>query len=211
MTQTVSSIATLAAALIGRTVISTDNTGVTSNYTIAKLSDKLGTMKSGKKAEYVILQSSDDAAVVMSLHPEAAKRLMMNGSDSGLVLEAADAAAAAEVTAAPAAEAETDAIAEGAIAATEPAAPVAKVKKAKAPKVAKVKAEKPAKVAKVKAEKPAADAVAKAPSKKDQFMAVFTANVGKTRQEVKTAAESLGLSLAGFNTYYQNAKSGKWA
>lgn len=209
MTQTVSSIATLAAALIGRTVISTDNTGVTSNYTIAKLSDKLGTMKSGKKAEYVILQSSDDAAVVMSLHPEAAKRLMMNGSDSGLVLEAADAAAAAEVTAAPAAE--TDAIAEGAIAATEPAAPVAKVKKAKAPKVAKVKAEKPAKVAKVKAEKPAADAVAKAPSKKDQFMAVFTANVGKTRQEVKTAAESLGLSLAGFNTYYQNAKSGKWA
>lgn len=206
MTQTVSSIATLAAALIGRTVISTDNTGVTSNYTIAKLSDKLGTMKSGKKAEYVILQSSDDAAVVMSLHPEAAKRLMMNGSDSGLVLEAADAAAAAEVTAAPAAE--TDAIAEGAIAATEPAAPVAKVK---APKVAKVKAEKPAKVAKVKAEKPAADAVAKAPSKKDQFMAVFTANVGKTRQEVKTAAESLGLSLAGFNTYYQNAKSGKWA
>jgi hypothetical protein len=209
MTQTVSSIATLAAALIGRTVISTDNTGVTSNYTIAKLSDKLGTMKSGKKAEYVILQSSDDAAVVMSLHPEAAKRLMMNGSDSGLVLEAADAAAAAEVTAAPAAE--TDAIAEDAIAATEPAAPVAKVKKAKAPKVAKVKAEKPAKVAKVKAEKPAADAVAKAPSKKDQFMAVFTANVGKTRQEVKTAAESLGLSLAGFNTYYQNAKSGKWA
>jgi hypothetical protein len=209
MTQTVSSIATLAAALIGRTVISTDNTGVTSNYTIAKLSDKLGTMKSGKKAEYVILQSSDDAAVVMSLHPEAAKRLMMNGSDSGLVLEAADAAAAAEVTAAPAAE--TDAIAEDAIAATEPAAPVAKVKKVKAPKVAKVKAEKPAKVAKVKAEKPAADAVAKAPSKKDQFMAVFTANVGKTRQEVKTAAESLGLSLAGFNTYYQNAKSGKWA
>jgi hypothetical protein len=197
MTQAQTSIATLAAALIGRTVTATDKAGATSTYTIAKLSDKLGTMKNGEKAEYVILQSSADAAVVMSLHPEAAKRLMTKGSDAGLVM--------ADGT--PAAEASTETVA-------EPAAPVAKVKKAKAPKAAKVKAEKPAKVAKVKKAKEAKPApAAKEPSKKDLFMAVYTPNAaaGKTRQEIKTAAESLGLSLAGFNTYYQNAKSGKWA
>lgn len=54
---------------------------------------------------------------------------------------------------------------------------------------------------------------AKAPSKKALFMEVYNAGVegGKTRKEIKADSSALGLSDAGFNTYYQNAKSGKWA
>lgn len=54
---------------------------------------------------------------------------------------------------------------------------------------------------------------AKAPSKKALFMEVYNAGVaaGKARKDIKADASALNLSDAGFNTYYQNAKSGKWA
>lgn len=79
---------------------------------------------------------------------------------------------------------------------------------AAAPKAKRAKKEKAAKA-------PEADTAVepKDPSKKELFMAVYRAGVeaGKTRKEIKADAAALGLTDAGFNTYYQNAKSGKWA
>lgn len=74
-------------------------------------------------------------------------------------------------------------------------------------------AEKPAKKSKKAEAAPEADAEAKAPSKKALFMEVYNAGVAasKARKDIKVDAAALGLSDAGFNTYYQNAKSGKWA
>lgn len=48
-------------------------------------------------------------------------------------------------------------------------------------------------------------------SKKEQFVALFKSMAGKSRKEVAAEAALLGLSPAGFNTYYQNCRSGKWA
>lgn len=77
------------------------------------------------------------------------------------------------------------------------------------------------KARKVKAEKADAPATPKEPSKKDLFMEAYRGVVTKVeagegdassiRQQVKAAVAGLGLSDPGFNTYYQNAKSGKWA
>ena len=53
-------------------------------FRIAQLSDKIGTMKNGEKAPYVILVSDDQTGVVINLHPEHAKRLMKKGEDSGI-------------------------------------------------------------------------------------------------------------------------------
>lgn len=52
----------------------------------------------------------------------------------------------------------------------------------------------------------------KEPSKKDLFMDVYRAGVaaGKSRKDIKADCAVLGLSDAGFNTYYQNCRSGKW-
>lgn len=185
MTAIVSAIASLVTPLIGRSVEVTDRSGDVATYTIAKLSDKIGSLKDGSKGEYVILQRADDAAVVISIHPQHAKRLVTKGEDSGMKLVAEaelsteeQAAVSEELdeeqsTAEAGAEGELEADAAGE---TEPAP--------EAPE-------------------------AKAPSKKERFMIAFKA--GADRKAVKAAVADLGLSDAGFNTYYQNAKSGKWA
>lgn len=60
---------------------------------------------------------------------------------------------------------------------------------------------------------PVEPAAPKAPSKKEQFMEVFKAGTAanKARKDIKADCAPLELSDACFNTYYQNAKSGKWA
>lgn len=169
---------------LGAIVAVTAKDSTVTDFKIAKLSDKLGSLKNGDKGEYVVLQSLADKSVVINLHPASAQRLIKNGTEAGMVL-----AKAPEATDTPAA---ADAPAD---------APVEKVKKAAKVKAPKVEAE------------PAEPAEPKAPSKKDQFMTAYNAGVaaGSDRKTIKAAVAGLAISDACFNTYYQNAKSGKWA
>lgn len=189
MTQ-LTTIATLFAPLFGRAVEVTDKDGAITRYTVTKLSDKLGTLKSGEKAEYVILSKDGETGVIMSLHPEHARRLAKNGEDSNIKL--LDEMSAQE---------QADAQNSDATGAPEAAPTDEKAKKGGK----KVKAEK--KVAEVPAE-------AKEPSKKDRTIAMFKTMTaeGKVRKDIIAAMKTdLGLSAAGANTYYQNCKSGAWA
>lgn len=193
MTQ-LSTIAALFAPLFGRAVEVTDKNGDVARYTITKLGDKLGTLKSGEKAEYVILTRDGDTGVIMSLHPTHATRLAKNGEDSGIKL-------LDEMSAQEQADAQAELAAEqnGNAGAPE-AAPAGDAKAAKKGKKAAKKAEVPAE--------------AKEPSKKERTIAMFklmTAD-GKVRKDIIASMKSeLGLSAACANTYYQNAKSGLWA
>lgn len=126
----VSVIASLFANLVGRTVLAEGKDGnADTRYKIASLStDKTGTMKDGTKGEYVVLQREDDTAVVMNLHPNAAKKLFTKGEDSGLKLldeQVAETAVTSE-QAAPVADLPTEVAVEGNSAepAAEQAAPV---------------------------------------------------------------------------------------
>jgi hypothetical protein len=173
MTKTLSPLAALVLPMIGRAVLVADKTGTETEYKIAKLSDKLGSLKDGSKGEYVVLQNSADEAVVINVHPASAKRLVTKGEEAGMKL----------VPAAEADETEAGSTTET----TEAAAP--------------------------EADAAPADAAPKSPSKKELFMTAYKAGVaaGSDRKTIKAAIADLGLSEAGFNTYYQNAKSGKWA
>lgn len=183
-------VAALVMNMIGATVIAAAKDGKPEvKYTVARLSEKLGTMKNGDKAEYVVLTLTDDTAVVMNLHPEQAKRLFKKGEDSGLTVvpkEASD-----EPTDAEQKDLQAELTGEQAgatVVALETTGPVTEEVK----------------------EAAAADAATepKKLSKKDQFMALYKA--GGTRKEVSVKAAAIGVSGPGFNTYYQNAKSGKW-
>ena len=174
---TVSAIAALVLPMIGRAVLVADKAGTETEFKIAKLSDKLGSLKDGTKGEYVVLQNSADEAVVINVHPASAKRLVTKGEESGMKL----------VPVADATEGEPAATTEAAATADTPPADAT----------------------------PAADAAPaapKEPSKKEQFMIAYKAGVAalSDRKTIKAAVADLGLSDAGFNTYYQNCRSGKW-
>jgi len=85
MTQ-VSLIASLVTPLIGRTVISTDKLGTESRFTIARLADKIGTLKNGSKGEYVVLTKDGETGVVINLHPNTALKLAKTANADGFSL-----------------------------------------------------------------------------------------------------------------------------
>ena len=206
MTQTIASLIT---PLLGRTVISTDKTGAESRFTIARLADKIGTLKDGSKGEYVVLTKDGESGVVINLHPNTAKKLVKQLVADGFSLpmalhsvaeplrrltaeEEADelcieqAGLQAELNAEQAFEAGVSADEKAAV--LEPIAPTTEVTaEAKAPK---------------------------APSKKERTVAMFKAMTaeGKPRKDIIAKMKSeLELSAPGANTYYQNCKSGAWA
>jgi hypothetical protein len=187
---TVSLIASLITPLIGRAVIATDKDGAESQYTISKLSDKLGTLKDGTKGEYVILTKDGELGVVMNLHPNTAKKLASKGKGDGFTLFM-NLTQKAETQAEAMAEAEAEHRAElaesqGSTASTEPAA--------------------------TEAAAAAPGKAAKEPSKKDRTIAIFKSMAGSPRKDIIAALKTqLGLSDACCNTYYQNVKSGSWA
>lgn len=187
------SIATIVTAVIGRTVIAAGKDGQPdTKYTVAKLSDKLGTLKDGSKGEYVVLTKDGETGVVLNLHPQHAKRLFTKGEDSGLTLVAD---AAVEVKAdEPAADLSTD----------EQADVKAELVAEQTPAAADAAPVDEAPAAPVKA--------AKEPSKKDRTIAIFKSMAGSARKDIIAKMKTdLGLSDAGANTYYQNCKSGAWA
>jgi hypothetical protein len=195
MTATASSFAALVTPFFGRTVISTDKTGAESRFTIVKLADKIGTMKDGTKAEYVVLVNSADVGVMLNLHPQHAKRLLTKGEDSGLVMAMDLNYIAPETAAEPVVETAPETVVNTAPETAEETAAEPVVETAAEPVV-----------------ETAAEPVAKV-SKKSLCVVMFTemTTAGKPRKEIiaRMMAE-LQLSVPGANTYYQNCKSGAW-
>lgn len=197
MTQATSTIAALITPLIGRTVIATDKTGVESRYTVAKLSDKIGTLKDGSKGEYVVLTKDGETGVVLNLHPNTAKKLATKGAGDQLTLVPVDGA--------------TDSIDRTALSAEPAAAEEAKGNGTEDSQGSDTPADEAPAANAAPADEPAA---AKAPrvTKKSQTVAIFQSMAGKARKEIIAEMKTqLGLSDAGANTYYQNCKSGAWA
>lgn len=198
----VSVIASLFAGVVGRTVLAAGKDGAAdTRYKIAKLSDKLGSLKDGSKGEYVVLQREDDTTIVMNLHPNVAKKLITKGEDAGLTL-LADEAGTLDAAEQEALKAEL--AAEQAGASTEPADPViatetaGAVTETDAPDVDAAPAAEPA----------------KEPSKKERTIAIVTAGLkaGSTRKAIIAKLRTeLNMGIPGANTYFQNVKSGKWA
>ncbi len=120
--------ASLIAPLFGRAVIATDKDGAETRYTIAKLADKIGTLKDGSKGEYVVLTKDGETGVVMNIHPNTAKKLATKGEGDMLKLVPADAAESSEPAASTEAAAEAGA---------EQAAPQDEAPAPEAPKVTK--------------------------------------------------------------------------
>lgn len=214
MTQSL--IASLVLPLIGRTVISTDKTGAETRFTIARLADKIGTLKDGSKGEYVVLTKDGETGVVINMHPNTAKKLAKtaNADNFSLLIDLkttpiAEPVAGTELDAADqaAVQAELDA-ANGVTPSEKLATYLADADKDEAGE-AHTKEHGHLDV------KPAAEvpAEAKAPSKKSRTVAMFkemTAE-GKPRKDIIAKMKSeLGLSAPGANTYYQNCKSGAW-
>jgi hypothetical protein len=212
-------IATLVTAALGRSVIAAGKDGLPdTKYTIAKLSDKIGTLKDGSKGQYVVLTKDGVEGVVLNLHPQHAKRLLTKGEDSGLKLvEATDVKAepAADLTATEQAAVKAELDAEQASAPVEMSD--ADKERLAAAKKAMISgaddALEPAGTAAPKDEAPAPAAkAAKEPSKKDRTIAIFKSMAGQPRKDIIAKMKTdLGLSDAGANTYYQNCKSGAWA
>lgn len=212
MTQSL--IASLVLPLIGRTVISTDKTGAETRFTIARLADKIGTLKDGSKGEYVVLTKDGETGVVVNIHPNTAKKLAKAGTGDGFTVlmnltAHVEPVAGTELSAAEqtAAQAELDA-ANGVTPSEKLAAYFADADKDEAGEAhtkehghLDVKPD----------EAPATEV--KAPSKKSRTVAMFkemTAE-GKPRKDIIAKMKSeLGLSAPGANTYYQNCKSGAW-
>jgi hypothetical protein len=212
------SIAALITPLIGRTVISTDKHNVETRYTIARLSDKVGTLKDGSKGEYVILTKDGETGTVINMHPNTAKKLAKTANaDNFSLLIDLKTTQLPEST--PAAEGAGEAKAEGAadLSADEQAAVNAEMQAEQAgePAAEATSTEPAAGTAEAEAPKDEAPA-AKEPrvTKKSQTVAIFktlTAE-GKPRKDIIAKMKTdLGLSDAGANTYYQNCKSGAWA
>ncbi len=201
---TVSAIAALITPLFGRTVLSFDKAGAESRYTIARLSDKIGTLKDGSKGEYVVLTKDGETGVVLNIHPNTAKKLAAKGEGDNLKLVPTAELSEAEYQLAAnklAAEGVTVVEPEGGVpigsevvvategAAAEATEQTAPVDEAPAPAAAKV-------------------------SKKSQTVAIFKelTAAGKPRKEIIAKMKAdLGISDACCNTYYQNCKSGAWA
>lgn len=161
----------------------TNRDGSVEQYRIHALSEKLGTMKNGSKAPYVILMNTKGNGVVVNLHPEHAKRLFKKGEDSGIeIIAHSPEEVNAEEVVAP--------VVEGVVAAEE------------------VKPE----VVAAEVTTPAANEVAeKAHSKKAMAVELFNKNTGSARKDVIALFISeLNMSKLGAATYYQNIKSGQW-
>lgn len=179
--------ATLAAGFLGLAVIGTDKAGTATEYKIARLDTKMGKLKDGSEAEYVILQRADDENVVIALHPRSAKKLFDKGEadtfkfkpvEQGDVSEADEADEAALQEELAAEQAGIDAAEEGV-------------------KEGETVAEE-AKEVKV--------------SKKERAVAIYceVVNAGGARKDViKRFTEELGMSAPGASTYYQNCKGTK--
>lgn len=181
MTATHAAFTTLAMSMIGIRVLATEKDGSKTIYNVARLDTKIGTMKDGTKAEYVVLQRADNEAVVVSLHPNVAKKLFNKGADAGFEIEpvsAADVIAAEEQVELQAELDEQQALT------TEDAD--------KVPEVAKeVKVSKKSQAVAIYKEVIAAGGARK------EVIARFTAE--------------LGMGAPGASTYYQNCKGGLWA
>lgn len=176
--------ATLAAGFLGLAVIGTDKAGTATEYKIARLDTKMGKLKDGSEAEYVILQRADDENVVIALHPRSAKKLFDKGEadmfkfkpvEQGDVSEADEAALQEELAAEQAGiDAAEEGVKEGETVAEE------------------------AKEVKV--------------SKKERAVAIYceVVNAGGARKDViKRFTEELGMSSPGASTYFQNCKGTK--
>jgi len=194
-TQTASVIASLFPQFVNMAVSSVEKDGSTSLYQIARLDTKIGKMKNGAEAEYVVLTKADNEAIVVSLHPNVAAKLFKGGESNGykLVTEGEPAAEevieTAEDQAALQAEldAENAAIA-GAVAAAEAGQPAEEGTIAEEPKEVKVTA-------------------------KERAMAIFKEVVGagpvakEHRAPVIARFKAeLGMGAPGASTYYQNCK-----
>lgn len=193
----------------GRTVteVEKDTTNVLS-YKISALAEKIGTMKNGDKANYVVLTREDNSAIVMPLHPNVINKLLKNGHDSGMTLVqmATEQAANDEGTVAT----EIIEVASEVVNAL-PVVNEATTEVETAPVAADaVEAE----VAAATEEAPVAKT-----TKKDRAIACYKDGhkLGKARKDIiavfKTAEKDggLGMSAPGANTYYQNIKSGLWS
>ena len=229
-------IASLYAPLIGKAVISAGKDGqADSHYTIARLDEKLGSMKDGTKAEYVVLTKDNETGVVLRIHPNSAKKLATQGADGHLKLAAPlteaeyqaaalnlaaegddepemsaedQAAAQAELDAATVAQTDSDVKAVQDLANTGEA-----IVEGGKPEVA-AKPEKAPKGKKAKKEVKADEAPveAKEPTKKERTIAIYKSMSGSARKDVIAKMKSdLPCSDACANTYYQNVKSGTWA
>lgn len=191
-----------AATHLGLTVSSSIGPGTPAFLIIDRLSDKIGTMKSGQKAPYVELRGKNatDGDFLLQLHPEQAKRLFNKGQEGALrilgdltkSIEAADEEGPAIVKE----DVSTDVLATAGaetventsqtVESTEPASETQSTAQIDSTPVSQ----------------------AAEPSKKDRFMTIF--RLGGTRKEIREAVRSFVPSEPGFATYYQNAKSGKW-
>lgn len=82
---------TLFAANSGKQVSVLDKvSGLPKLFRVNKLSDKIGTMKNGEKAAYVVLTAEDGSTTVINLHPQAASALFKKGKEGGMeITEAA--------------------------------------------------------------------------------------------------------------------------
>lgn len=82
---------TLFASNEGKQVSIADKaTGTTKLFRVSKLSDKLGSLKNGEKASYVVLAAEDGSTTVVNLHPQAATALFKKGAEGGMkITEAA--------------------------------------------------------------------------------------------------------------------------
>lgn len=104
MTQ-VSTFSSALAAAIGSIVLRTTKDGETSRFKIAGADAKLGKLKDGTEAAYMLLKNETDDTVTILVHPKTAERLLAKGADSSMVLEGFK-AAEPEVNAEKAAEPE---------------------------------------------------------------------------------------------------------
>lgn len=189
-------------AHIGRMVTSPEkDTDVVHTFRIAMLGDKIGTMKSGDKASYVVLERADKPTIVMNLHPNVISKLLKTGAADGGLKLVADGEA-------PKVEAATEETTETATTEEAPKTPVVEVQPTATTETAAPEA-----TTEVPAEAP------KAPSKKERAIACYKAGhkQGKARKDIIAVfrmAEKdggLGMSAPGANTYYQNIKSGLWS
>lgn len=170
-------------------------TGSETPFRLTSLADKIGTMKSGEKAQYVLLVNEADNTVIVMLHPNAASKLIKTGAFEDMTVIEAQAdgeqAGEAEMSAE-----EEQAVQEELNAEVEPTTEV------------EVSAKPEAEVNGAAVEEP------KAPSKKDLAIPLVKADLkaGVARKDTiaKLMNDEVGCSKAGANTYYQNIKSGLW-
>lgn len=95
---TQTAIATLVAANIGRHIEATPKgESQPKIYKISRLANKMGTLKSGEKGEYVVISQTDAEDTVVSLHPNIVKELFDKGVSSGYKLLAPQVGATAAI------------------------------------------------------------------------------------------------------------------